>query len=197
MRIATILVLSLVLAVSPVLATSAKIRLGDRTIDLSAAVMEVGAQSVVLDGKAIMKTTYSSEAIKPGTIRLDEISADKITVNVVKDAKGRQTPSKAFARGGVSIRAKRADQVTDSSGKADVVIRHVYATATEASMTQSDGLVVLTGKVFVKVTEPGEAEPVMTISDADKVTVFLNENKITFEGKPADLGFLSREGDKK
>jgi lipopolysaccharide export system protein LptA len=146
-----------------------------------------------------MVATYAPDVVQPGTMRLDALSANKINVQLVKDAKGSQSPSKAHATGGVAIKARRADRVTSESGQIKTILRDVRATAKEASLVQSEDQVVLTGDVIVTITEPGVEEPLAVIT-GDKVTVFLKENRFRVEGqsgKQAEMSVTTKEGEKK
>jgi lipopolysaccharide export system protein LptA len=159
-------------------AATAKIRLSDRSVDLSCKTIDISDKLYALEGSARLVTTYTSETVKPGTIRLDSIDADRIEVEMAKDAKGNQSPAKATATGGVEIRAKRAEKKSDSSA---VTVQDIYATGKQATLLQAQDTVVLTGSVVIKITEAGSAAPVAVIS-GNKITFSLKDNRIRVEG---------------
>ena len=201
-RIAAILILvalvGLCVGRGSVSAATAKIRLTGKTIDLSSKIIEISNQAFTLEGKAHLAVTYASTTIKTGTMRLESMSAEKIDVELARDAKGGQSPSKVAAIGGVIMKAKRADEEANRTDGPVTIFRDVHATAQTATTESLENL-VLKGNVVVKIMEPGIAEPVAVIS-GETVRVSLKDNKIRVEGqsdKPAELTVTSKEGEEK
>lgn len=191
-RIAGVLAVVLVLGLS-VIGTAGSFAIGKTS--LSGAVLDWNGQTITAKGNASFTTAPSKTPLRVGTMRLESIRANTITVTLTSGKS--QTLKEASASGGVVIRAKRADQETTQSGKV-TVIRDVYATAGSAVMPQTQDVIKLTGDVTVKVTEPGVVEPIAVLS-GEIVTVSLKDNKIRVEGqanKPAEFTVTPKEGQK-
>lgn len=161
--------------------------------------VEYDGQSVTLTGNASMSMSAPNAPLKLGQMRLESVTAQKITVGITKDKTRKLAMGSASATGGVVVRAKRADSDTDPNGKPVKVMRDVYASAQSAVMPQTQDVVKLTGNVVVKITEPGMAEPVATVA-GDVVTVSLKDGKIRITGqgdKQAEVMMTLGEGEKK
>ena len=159
---------------------------------LSGTVLDWNGQTITAKGNASFTTAPSKTPLRAGTMRLESIKANTITVTLTSGKF--QSLKEASAVGGVIIRAKRADQETTQSG-AVTVLRDVYATAVSAVLPQTQDVIKLTGNVTVKVTEPGVAEPIAVLS-GEIVTVSLKDNKIRVEGqadKPAEFTVTPKE----
>ena len=191
-RFAGVLVVLLILGMA-VVGTAASFAIGKTT--LSGTVLDWNGQTITAKGNASFTTAPSKTPLKVGTMRLESIRANTITVTLTSGKS--QALKEASATGGVVIRGKRADQETTQSGTM-TVLRDVYATADTAVMLQTQDVVKLTGNVMVKVTEPGVAEPIAMLS-GNIVTVSLKDNKIRVEGqanKPAEFTVTPKEGQK-
>ena len=191
-RFAGVLVVLLILGMA-VVGTAASFAIGKTT--LSGTVLDWNGQTITAKGNASFTTAPSKTPLKVGTMRLESIRANTITVTLTSGKS--QALKEASATGGVVIRGKRADQETTQSGTT-TVLRDVYATADSAVMPQTQDTVKLTGNVTVKVTEPGVAEPIAMLS-GNIVTVSLKDNKIRVEGqadKPAQFTVTPKEGQK-
>lgn len=188
-RLAGILAVLLVLGIS-VAGTAGSFAIGKTS--LSGTVLDWDGQTITAQGNASFTTAPSKTPLRVGTMRLESIRANTITLTLTSGKS--QTLKEASATGGVVIRAKRADEETTQSGAA-AVLRDVYATAASAVMPQTQDVVKLTGNVTVKVTEPGVAEPIAVLS-GEVVTVSLKDNKIRVEGqanKPAEFTVTPKE----
>lgn len=144
---------------------------------LTASTLELNENTVIAKGNASLSTREAS--IKANTIRL----------SLEKGKGGKLGLSKALATGRVVINASQVDAATKAR-------RTVDATAENASMAQDADTVLLTGKVFVKVSDPQFAEPA-TIA-GERVVVYLKERKIQVEGgsnKSAEINVTPREGE--
>lgn len=165
---------------------------------LSARSMDIDSESVVAKGNASLSMS-SSGALDIGQMKLESMTAQAITIHLQTGKAKKLTMKDAAATGGVSIHAKRADKDTDADGKPIRVIRDIHASAQSATMPESADVVKLTGDVVVKITEPGVAEPIATVT-GDVVTVSLKDGKIHIEGqdnKPAEFTVTPRSGGKK
>lgn len=165
---------------------------------LSARSMDLDAESIVAKGNASLAIP-SSTSLEIGQMRLESMTAQAITIHL-QSGKGQKMSMKdAIATGGVVIRGKRADKDTDAAGKPVRIVRDIYAKAQTASMPESQDVVKLTGDVLVKITEPGMADPVATVS-GEVVTISLKDGKIHIEGqdnKPAEFSVTPKGGGKK
>ena len=191
-RIAGLLAAALGLGIS-VIGMAGSFAIGKTT--LSGTVLDWNGQTITAQGNASFTAAPSKTPLRVGTMRLESIRANTITLTLTSGKS--QTLKEASATGGVVIRAKRADQETTQSG-AVTVMRDVYATAQTAVMPQTQAVVKLTGNVTVKVTEPGVAEPIAVLS-GEVVTVSLKDNKIRVQGqanKPAEFTVTPKEGQK-
>lgn len=149
------------------------------------------SQIVTVTGKASFVAPGSGD-IPVGKMRLDSLAAQTISVELGKGADKKLSAKKASAIGGVTIKARRANKTDDGTGK---TIQNVYATAQSAVMETSKDEVVLSGSVVVKLTEPGDSEP-MGMLTGDRVVFSLKDNKIRIEGqsdRPADITFTPKE----
>lgn len=166
---------------------------------LAAHVLEYNGQSISAQGNASLTMSPSSAPLALGQSRLESLTAQTITIDLVQDKNRKMAMKTAIATGGVVIHAKRADKDTDPSGKPVTIIRDIHATAKTAEMPQTQDVVRLSGDVLVKITEPNVAEPVATIS-GETVLMSLKDNKIRIEGqgeKLAEFSVTPKEGEKK
>ena len=154
---------------------------------------------ITAQGNASFASLGPDKPMKPGTMQLKSIKAASIRVDLAR-TKGRTfTAKQAVATGGVVIDAKQASEETDQAGAARIVVRDVHATARTATLPESREVVLLTGDVLVKITEPGVQEPVAVLA-GEALTVSLKDNKLRIEGqasKPAEFTITLKEEEKK
>ena len=156
-------------------------------------------ETVKASGHANLISIAPAGQLKPGAMRLDSLKADDIEIVMTRGNKGRMSTKRASATGGVVIKAKRMDEEDGPNGKKVMVLRDVSAVAKSAELPDGVNSLVLTGDVTVKVTDPGNPEPLVHVS-GDKVTVDLQTSRITVEGQPgspAALILSPKEGNKK
>ena len=164
-------------------------------MNLSGPVLEIDNDGITASGGANFVSTVTTGPMKPGTMRVDSLRAEKIRLDLARDKKGRQALKQATATGNVVIKGKRAEQSADEAGKPITTIQDFVATADNVNMPEGQDIVVLTGNVLVKVTEPGVPEPIWTL-DGKKATFSLKDNKMRIEGdagKPAALTVTPKE----
>jgi len=155
----------------------------DKTVHLSGKVITGSNQSYSAVGNAVVTITYKSLDMKPGTIRLDSMNAEKIQVDMTTNVNKKQVPKKAVASGGVVIHGRRlAPQVGSVNG----VIQEIKATGQTATMIQAENTVTLDGNVVIKTTEVGEE---VASAEGSKAVMSLKENNeaggwFTIEGEP-------------
>jgi len=168
---------------------------------LSGAVLEwdMNKLTITAQGNASFVSLGPDKPMKPGTMQLKSIKAASIRVDLVRTKDKTFTAKQAVATGGVVIDAKQASEETDQAGAARIVVRDVHATARTASLPESREVVLLTGDVLVKITEPGVQEPVAVLA-GEALTVSLKDNKLRIEGqasKPAEFTITLKEEEKK
>ena len=196
-RIAAAVVITIALGLYVGLAGAANLPIGKAT--LSGTVLDWDGDTITAKGNASFVLVSPRTPLKAGSMRLESMKAETITLSLTTEKNRRQTLKEASAAGGVIIKAKRADQETDGTGELVTVVRDVIATARAATLMQAQDAVKLTGSVVVKVMEPGVAEPVAVLA-GETVTFFLKENKIRVEGqpdKPAEFTVTPKEDENK
>lgn len=196
-KIHTALFISAVICIFAVIGRADSYSIGKTT--LRGDILELDNLVIKAIGNASIVSTGTSSAIPAGTMRLESLKSAEIRVELTRDKKGEMTTKEAAATGGVSIKAKRADKETDANGKSVTIIRDVTATAKTATLVEGQETIALKGNVVVKITEPGQAEPIAVVT-GENVMVFLKENRIRVVGgsdKPAELTYTPKEEDRK
>lgn len=155
--------------------------------------MELSGRTVDMnpDGTITVKgnarfVASSTEPLPAGQMRLDSLGAQSITIELTKSKDKKFTPKSAVADGGVTIEAQRSNVTKDQAGQTTTTLQNVHAVAQTATMDNIHGNIVLSGKVSVKITEPGVADPVYS-TNCDRLTFSLKENKMRAESDSGDL----------
>lgn len=149
---------------------------------LAADIIELDNLTVKASGNARLVAKQASKTIAPGTIYLDSIKADTISIDLVRDKQKALNLKQALATRNVVIKARRADRGTDENGKPVVIIRNIDAVAQKAQFLRDEDKLILTGNVNLKVLEPGDPQPIAELS-GETVVYYLKQNKIEIKGQ--------------
>jgi len=177
--IASVLVLT-GLVLCTVLGGAASYSLGSAS--LTADIIELDNLTVKASGNTRLVAKQTSQMIAPGTIHLDSIRADNISIDLVRDKQKALNLKQAVATRNVVIKARRADRETDNNGKPIVIIRNIDAVAQKAQFLRDEDKLILTGNVNLKVLEPGNPQPIAELS-GETVVYYLKQNRIEIKGQ--------------
>jgi len=190
-RVVAVLVAAVAIGSCSMANAAQSVKVGD--MKLTCKVIELIKDTITADGKVTMLSTQTG-TLKTGQVRLDSLVAQTVKFDIISN-KTTSTPKSAKATGGVTIKARRANQDTDAAGKPIVVMQTIQAVAQNAIMENSMERIVLTGKVTVKITEPGNPNPVYD-GVCDKLTLSLKDGKMRMESDSEDqtqINFVLKE----
>jgi len=153
-----------------------------RSASLTADIIELDNLTVKASGNTRLVAKQTSQMIAPGTIHLDSIRADNISIDLVRDKQKALNLKQAVATRNVVIKARRADRETDNNGKPIVIIRNIDAVAQKAQFLRDEDKLILTGNVNLKVLEPGNPQPIAELS-GETVVYYLKQNRIEIKGQ--------------
>lgn len=176
------------LVLCTVLGKAASYSLGSAS--LAADTIELDNLTVKASGNARLVAKQASQTIAAGTIHLDSIKADTISIDLVRDKQKALNLKQAVATRNVVIKARRADRETDDTGKPVVVIRNIDAVAQKAQFLRDEDKLILTGNVNLKVLEPGNPQPMAELS-GEIVVYYLKQNRIEIKGQSGKQPELS------